>query len=254
MFYVEMLRVRITVTWAFIGLCALSAGTVVLGALFPDMHYDPKHQSMAFLTVGWTAALVAAVVASILGSSLATENCGHLEIAWTKPVSRTVRALGTFAIDLAAVIVIFGMTFAAAFLVASFLDGQIIRVTFDPPTLAKLGRFLLFPVAWFGMSQGLTSRIHGKQAGMVIGLSWPIAEGLSLLTAVSLALPFRGVVALLNYANPITYFPFWTFDESMHHGLRAYFGFGLTIDSLALAAIATVGLAVATLGWRRLEA
>jgi hypothetical protein len=254
MLYVEMLRARNTIKWTLFGLLVLTVATVSLGALFPGMHYDPSQQPPALLVVGWIAALVTAIVVSIFGISLSTENCGHLEIAWTKPMSRTARALGMFAIDLAALVIIFGMTFAAAYVAASFLGGHLVRVTFDQQTFAKLGRFVIFPVAWFGMLQGLTSGIRGKQAGWVVGMSWPIAEGLSLLGVVSFAAPLHSAIGVLNFANPIAYYPFWTIDEGVHHGVRPFFGFGLTTDLLALAAIAIVGMVVATLTWRRLEA
>lgn len=254
MFYVEMLRTRITLMWSLIGLCVLCIVTVLLGAFMPGMRYDPSQQPMAFVIVAWVATLVTAIVASFLGSSLATENCRHLELAWTKPISRSTRALGVFTIDIVALVAIFGMTFAAAYLAASFLDGHIIRVAFDQSMLPKMARFLLFPLAWFGLSQGLTAGLHGKTAGMTIGLTWPIAEGLSVLAAAPFAAPLHNALAVVNIVNPISYFPFWTFDESVHHGLRPVFGFGLTIDVLALAAIAIIGLVIATFSWRRLEA
>ncbi|HTD32310.1 MAG TPA: hypothetical protein VK665_01515, partial [Candidatus Elarobacter sp.] len=44
------------------------------------------------------------LVATILGGPLAKENDGHLELAWTKPVSRDLYALAAFGADVVAIV------------------------------------------------------------------------------------------------------------------------------------------------------
>jgi len=254
MFYVEILRARTTLLWTLLGLIVLFVILLGLLALWPThMQVAVRNDALSFQVVGWVAALVTAIVASILGSSLAVENCEHLELAWTKPISRTAYAAGLFLVDLACLAVIFVVTFGLAYVGVSLVVGGAIHVPLDADTAWKMARFSLFPVAWFGLGQALTSGSSGAWAGSITGIMWPVFELLSVLAARPLGAVWHTVLSIANLANPIGYFPFWEFDDKSS-ALREFFGYGLTIDTLALAAIAILGVIVAMARWRRLEA
>jgi hypothetical protein len=261
MFYVETLRARITLFWSLVALGVMS--TVALGLLVflpAQMRVASHSDALCFVIVGWIAALLTAIVGSILGSSLAVENCEHLELAWTKPISRTAYAAGLFLVDLICLAIVFVTTFVLAYVMVSLYVGGPIHIPLDQDTAWKMARFMLFPVAWFGLGQALTSGSSGKIAGLVTGLMWPAFEFLSVLAAPRtvhavqpLGSVWHTILSVLNLANPIGYFPFWEFDDRSS-ALREAFGYGLTIDTLALAAIAVLGVAIAMARWRRLEA
>ena len=187
MFYTEMLRARNALQYTVLGLVLLSLAAVIGAALFPAMRFSPNDAALAVLIVGWVAAIVTAIVASILGSSLAAENCGHLEIALTKPISRSKYAAGIFAVDLICLTIIFALIFGAAYCVASFLCGTLLNVPLDQTSLLRMARFFAFPMAWFGLGQALTASLRAQWAGGMIGMSWPTTEALSVLVALPLA-------------------------------------------------------------------
>ncbi|HEY6358786.1 MAG TPA: hypothetical protein VIX35_11110, partial [Vicinamibacterales bacterium] len=211
MFYVEMMRTRITLLWSLFALGVLCAIALALLLLWPaQMRVTSYTDGMCFVIVGGIAALIAAIVGSILGSSLAVENCEHLEIAWTKPISRMGYAAGLFLVDLACLAIIFAVTFGLAYGMVSLYVGGPIHVPFDQDTAWKMARFMLFPVAWFGLGQALTSGSSGKIAGLVIGLMWPVFEFLSVLAAPRtvhavqpLGSVWHTILSVLNLVNPI---------------------------------------------------
>jgi hypothetical protein len=254
MFYVEMMRTRITLLWTFATLGVLSAISLGLLALWPTrMHVTSHTDAMCFVVTGWIAAIVTAIVASVLGSSLAVENCEHLEVAWCKPISRTGYAAGLFLVDLACLAIIFVVTFVLAYGMVSLYVGGPFHIPFDQDTAWKTARFTLFPIAWFALSQALTSGIRGAWAGAMAGIMWPVLELLSVLATRPFGSVWHTILSIVNLVNPIGYFPFWEFDDKSS-ALREAFGYGLTIDTLALAAIAIVGIVIAMARWRRLEA
>jgi hypothetical protein len=254
MFFVEMMRARITLLWTLGGLAALTVSALALWLLWPDqMHIRSHNDAIAFVVVGWIAAIVTAIIASIVGSSLAVENCEHLEIAWTKPISRTGYAAGIFIVDVACLAIVFAVTFVLAYGMVSLYVGGPIHVPFDQDTAWKMARFMLFPAAWFGIGQALTSGARGAWAGAMLGIMWPVFELLSVLATRPLGAVWHTILSIVNLANPIGYFPFWEFDDRSS-ALREFFGYGLTIDTLALAAIAILGVVIAMARWRRLEA
>jgi hypothetical protein len=254
MFYVERLRTRITLLWSFAALAVLCVVALALWLLWPtQMHVASHNDAIAFVVVGWIAAIITAIVASILGSSLAVENCDHLEVVWCKPISRTAYAGGLLLVDLACLAIIFVVTFVLAYGMVSLYVGGPIHVPFDGDTAWKTARFMLFPVAWFAIGQALTSGARGAWAGAVVGIMWPVLELLSVLATRPLGAVWHTILSTLNLVNPIGYFPFWEFDDKSS-ALREFFGYGVTIDTLALGALAILGVIIALARWRRLEA
>jgi hypothetical protein len=258
MFYVEQLRVRNGLFFTGLGLAVVLLVTAALAVGCPTLFgpgqcqgIDTSNTQAVLAIIGYSAALAAAIFASIFGSSLAIENDGHLEIAWTRPISRTRHALAKLLIDIGAIVAVFALVYASGWLVVALLGDHPVRVSFDGQSLLKLARFLAFPLAWFGLTQALTAGIKGSWFGAIVGPLWPVCQALFAVGLLPLPAPWHKVWQIANIPNPIAYFPFWTFDETFH---VYQFGYGVVLDILALAAIATIGITLATLRWRRLEA
>jgi hypothetical protein len=255
MFYVELLRARNTLAITVGGLLLLAGVAISTLVLWPShLHVTSYAAQTAFDVIGWIAALVTAIVATILGSSLACENCEHLEIAWTKPISRTMYAAGLFLVDLACLALVFIAAVGITYSVVSLYVGGPVHVPFDASNAWRTARFALFPVSMFGLAQALTSGTRGAWAGGMVGAMWPVAELLSIVAARPLNAVWHKIFAVINLVNPLGYFPFWEFDDTEGSALREFFGYGLTTDTLALAAIAILGVAIAMVRWRRMEA
>lgn len=254
MFYVELLRIRIGLMWSAVACVLAVAGTAIAAAVCKCTAADTSNVALTLSEIAWTAALGGAIFASVFGGSLSYENNDHLPLTWTRPIGRTAQALGTMAFDSLAIVVVFALICAAGWAVASMLGGHVVPLTFDTPGWLALVRALAFPLAWFGLTQGLTSGYRGGRCGAIIGPMWPVLEGLFALTLLPLAAPLATTLRILNVANPINYFPFWESDERFHEHVRYAFGYGVTMDIVALALIALVGVAVAAARWRRVEA
>lgn len=245
MYYVEFLRARrsviiaaawIAVAWG-INVASFKAGDVDV----------PAHGFSIPLTIVWGfAAMVASIFASILGGSLAAENDGHLPVAWTKPVSKTVHALTKMAVDLGAVALVFAIMCAAIF--AYFgITGLARLVTVPPDAWYQLARFLVAPAAFYGLMQALTSTL-GRQAGIVLGFTWAGLLALLILGVAPLPQPYLGLVSFINNANPLVYISF-DIEKSGH-----MVAVGLSAALTALVLIAVCGAAAAIYRWQRVEA
>ncbi|HME80599.1 MAG TPA: hypothetical protein VKF82_00835 [Candidatus Eremiobacteraceae bacterium] len=256
MFYVELLRVRNGLIVAVAGLIALVlVGWIGFAAACPECRrLNAADPATVLAVIGYSAAILAAIFGSVFGASLSIENDGHLPLTWTKPISRGAQAIGILTIDITAALAVFVLSCAAGWLFVSLVGERPLPVhaSFDTVALLKLARFAAFPVAMFGLTQALTAGIKGSWQGAVTGPLWPVCQGLFAIGLLPLTPPLHKLWQIVNIPNPIAYFPFWEFDEHIFHVYP--FGYGVAIDALALAAIAFVGVTIATLRWRRLEA
>ncbi|HEV2038348.1 MAG TPA: hypothetical protein VGQ96_07060, partial [Candidatus Eremiobacteraceae bacterium] len=193
------------------------------------------------------AGVVAAIFAGIYGGSLSEENDGHLALAWTKPVSRTRYALGIMSVDLAFVAFVFAFTVVVVTDII-YQHGGLHFVTVDRDAWFNLARFTLMVAAWFGLAQALTASLR-RHSGTVRGVSVAIAAILLGLASAGLPPLWHAAVAFLNYFNPIAYA---AYSYPQPQPLYPFATWGL--DLAALAAIATLGVALALAQWRRLEA
>lgn len=174
-----------------------------------NVTFDMSQNAIEIDVVLVVALIFGLIFATILAGPLARENAQHLEVVWTKPVSRTAYALeailaclsGVWAVQIMALIVV--LAGGAFFVGPHFSVGS---HTAFAAAMAFLG-----PVAWFAMYLGLTSWLK-RGLGAVQGLAWPIALVLPGLTLVgsdpSSAIVFRAfhaVVAALNFVNPMNY-------------------------------------------------
>ncbi|MBV8597150.1 MAG: hypothetical protein JOZ50_13000 [Candidatus Eremiobacteraeota bacterium] len=194
------------------------------------------------------AGLVAAIFATGIGCGLACENNGHLEIAWTRPASRVGYAARLMAVDIAGILAIFAFTVLLC-LGVIYAVGLQHYLALDPKVGAVLARFLVYPLAWYGIVCGLTASVRGR-AGAIAGFSWLGAAILLALLDLKMPPVLHAIVKTLNYVNPLLYGNFASGDEASRHIVQI----GLPISIAALGAIAVVGIAAALTQWRALEA
>lgn len=244
MYYVELLRVGRALRTGAIALAAVLLLNIVL---FFAAHGTVPQSFRLPIEVVWAfTGFVTSIFASVLGNSLALENDGHLPLAWTKPVSKPVHALTKMSVDLAAVAAMFVMTCAAVFAYFAVIGGLHSVVT-TTDSNGLLVRFLIGPVAFYGLMQALTSGL-ARPAGLVIGLTWVACFVLVTLQISKLPPALHAVIDFISYANPMVYVAFGM-DTS---GVVVPFGLATAVTGLAL--IAILGNALAIVRWQRVEA
>jgi len=247
--YKEFLRVRNALVWYFVALALISVFIAIVGIGSGEMRITvgdvPKLPASKIEITPWVelfgfAGFVAAIVSTVLGSTLAQEN-DHLELAWTKPQSRTRYATSLMAMDALGIIV--AQVAAFAFIighVALFHAGQQHLVA-KPDDALNVLRFLLFPLAWYALIVALSARLRGR-ASVVQGVIWPVALGLTGIGAAPLPEIWRRIIGGINFINPITYI-------AENHG---FVNVTLAVSMLALIVVAS--WFAATIQWRRLQA
>lgn len=256
MYYKEFLRVSrglIVVAIIFGILIALQVVSNVSQHSTPaQIHVEVNgHQSAGhniplslLLVIG---GVVASILAGIWGTSLACENEGHLEVAWTKPATRSRYALKIMAVDLAGLIAVYLLTLGAGTLVI-YLSGYLGWLHADNDAWVNLARFSLLPFAWFGLIQALTSSLKDR-AAMVAGLSWVGAFLLLLLANLNLSPMWAAIVKFFNFFNPVAYAVYS--DSGSRMNVYPFAAWELNL--LGLAVIGTLGIIAALIQWRRLE-
>ena len=162
-----------------------SAGTEIITAGSGKRVMTIKTKTESADNIPWVALLggagiVAAFLATVLGSTLATEN-DHLEVAWTRPRSRTQYATALMTVDAIGIVIAqliaFGLVATA---IAVFAKES--KLISGPDDALNVLRFLLFPLAWYGLIVAFSARLRGK-AGMVQAMIWPVALALAALSA-----------------------------------------------------------------------
>ncbi len=194
------------------------------------------------------AGVVATIFAGIYGVSLSDENQGHLEVAWTKPRSRSRYALTNIAADYAGALAAFAITILTAVLCTA-IAGLVSNIFIDRDAWLNLVRFLALPLAWLGLVQAATASLR-ERGGAVSGGLWVAAVVLLALEIANLPRMWHGIVAFLNFFNPLNYSGYQT-DASGH--LYASVA-DLQADILALLLLGVVGILIAVAQWRKLEA
>jgi len=225
----------------------------------PAAHHAVKHVHAAVHprpgqpVIPWSllfaiAGVVGTIFAGIYGASLSSENQGHLEVAWTKPVSRVRYALTNMLADYGGAVAAFAITLLTAVLVIATI-GLITNLFIDRDAWFNLVRFLALPLAWLGLVQAATASLREK-SGTVSGGIWVAAIALLGLEIVDLPGIWHGIVAFLNFFNPLNYSGYET-DSSGH--LVASIS-SLEADIVALVLLGVVGMLIALAQWRKLEA
>lgn len=204
MFYMPYLRVRNAVLiYAYI-VSGITLFGVALrfwpGALHSDGHeLSNVHVDLTMLLSG-SAALVGGF-ATVLGLNLASENDGHLEVAWTKPISREGYALGVFAVDIGAMAVCLLFTLMCLGIVVDvYAGGQAVSLGSGNQLLGGLA-FCGFPLCVYAWITALSASAK-RNRGTIAGMFWPLMIAVAALHFVPVA-PIHAIAKALFYINPI---------------------------------------------------
>ncbi len=256
MYYKEFLRVRNAVLWYCGTMLVMALFITTLAVLTPgNIQVDAPNATIEHLPWALLFAVASfggAIVATILCSALSKENDGHLEVAWTKPVSRTTYASVTMAVDAAGIFLCHLWTFALIVIPILLLAHHTVLVT-TPDTALQLFRFTIFPLAWYGLLVALSANLRG-QAGIVQGLSWVVALGLIGGLAAPLPALLHGLLRTIDYLNPIIYASYSIGSGNSTTGIELGTSYGVAMSAAALTAIAAGGWFAAVAQWRRLQA
>ncbi len=226
-----------------------------------DTHKGMAHVVVTYHRGGdvtWTGLFVFSVIlglltATLLAAPLAKENDGHLELAWTKPVSREAYAGAAFLVDLAAILISQFASIAVALI--GILMWFVPSITLGRGGWALIALSLLVPFAWYACLTAFSASVK-RGPGMVIGMGWFAALIIpSVMGATSeVDAPFWRLVHAfftgLAYLDPIVYFPSFSNRGGIHGNLFDSLGTSL----LVVALLTVVYIAVAVLQWRRVEA
>lgn len=265
MFYVEWLRVRNCLRILAIVLAALFVVAVIARiavGMSPHVQIQSGDEAITARALLAFAAFVAVIIATVLAAPLAKENSNHLEVVWTKPVSRTVMALGMFGVDTIGILI--SMVFAVIFIIAAGSLFVRPHIVIDQPTLPVLALCVLAPIAWYDLLTAASASMK-RGYGAVLGLGWFLAlivPGLAIgLTQVeSPIFHLLGVVlSVLTFLDPIAYMHLST-DLSPGNGQPSVgFMFGIFsapagVRAAILLVLSILYSTLALLQWRRLEA
>jgi hypothetical protein len=248
MYFKEFLRVRPALFWytatgvvitAFIQVVALASHEAMTTA-------KASHEWVELFGV---AGFLAAFMATALGSTLALEN-DHLEVAWTRPRSRTNYATALMAVDAAAILIAQLIAFAFIMLHMALYHRAEPLIS-GPNDALNAARFALFPIAWYGLIVALSASMRGR-ANLVQCLIWPVLLGLAGSAAAPLPQIWHRIMAGINLINPLSYITYHAGESDV----QIIMGAGLPNVVFSLAALALmVALSwfVATYQWRRLQ-
>jgi ABC-type transport system involved in multi-copper enzyme maturation permease subunit len=203
------------------------------------------------------AEVIGLVTATMLAGVLAKENDGHLEIAWTKPVSRERLALATLGVDIATILI---SQFAAVLLVL-IVCAMFIWPTFysDAATLPAIAITLLGPIAWYACLTAFSASLK-RGLGMVVGCGWlaaiaipAIAEGTARSSS-DLGRAIHWVFQPLAYIDPIEYVHLSFHGSGGMSAMRNAPLGSLDVSAWMLLVLTVAYLTLSVLQWRRVEA
>jgi hypothetical protein len=201
--------------------------------------------------------IIGLVTATMLGGILAKENDGHLELAWTKPVSRERLALAYIGVDMATIVV----SQFAMILLTLIVCAMFVWPTFytDAYTLPSIVLALLGPIAWYAGLTAFSASLK-RGLGMVIGLGWlaalviPSVEAGTSFSGNDIVRSIHGLFKLLSYIDPIQYVHISYHGSLGANGMQSM-PIGPLGTEVALALVLTIVYVVlAVLQWRRVEA
>ncbi len=208
------------------------------------------------------AAVIALIVGTVLSTPLAKENGDHLEVVWTKPVSRTGMALGMFAVD--ALGIIAAMALAIVFAIAATALFEVPRLVFDAATLPVLALSVVMPLAWYALLTAASASMK-RGRGAVLGLGWFAALVVPSLAVGLSAAPiplFHAIGAVFNVVtlfDPIAYMHLSANSGPGNAEPSIGFAFGVLssppiVRAGVLLLLLIVYSVLSLLQWRRLEA
>jgi hypothetical protein len=202
------------------------------------------------------ASVIALVTATMLGGVLAKENDGHLEIAWTKPVSRERLALASIATDIVTIVVSQLFAVAVILIICVMFVWPRFYANSQTPTVLMLA--LVGPIAWYLCLTAFSASLK-RGLGMVCGLGWlaaliiPSVSTATQNSSSDLGRTIHVIFQSLSYIDPIAYLSLHGNFSNSGIAFHTAIG-GLGLSALLLTLLALVYLALAVLQWRRVEA
>jgi uncharacterized membrane protein len=188
------------------------------------------------------------LVATLLGGPLSKENNGHLEVAWTKPVSRRRYALTAALVDVLGLVAAQIAT-ALALLAASLLWG-VPKLAFESHAPTAIAFAVVAPIAWYAFLTGLSASVK-RGPGIVLGTGWVVAIVVPWIAVVThdASTPVgRSVHAVFEgagYLIPLSYV--------LGNAGPADNAGALSLGLAAMAELTVFYLTLALVQWRRLE-
>lgn len=197
------------------------------------------------------AAIIALVVATVLGAPFARENDGHLEIAFLKPITRTSNALGAIGADCAGILASGMMAIAAFAIMQAFFE--IPHFDFSGINTTAIPLAIALPLSWYALLNASTASLK-RGAGAVLGLAWPAALVSGSLAKLNLgdsivAQVFHAIFWGVSRIFPLTYISFEGHDSDI-----STLGPKLMATFAILTGLFLVYGALAIVQWRRVEA
>ncbi len=201
--------------------------------------------------------LFAWIAATVAGTGLARE-AATLPFTWTRPAPRASIAWRLVAVDLATIVVAYGLATLCLVLCVT-IAGLWGRLHFEGLGIMPVVLGLSVAFMWYGLIVLATARVPGR-AGLIAGLSWPVFTiGASLLAA-QFPSAVHTVIVAINYLNPLNYYETGhgtginiaiTTDASSYS--RTVLQYSLPMRALATACIAAGALAAGVRLWATRE-
>jgi hypothetical protein len=214
------------------------------------LHYVPETPTFDLGILFLVTILMGLIVASILAGPLAKENDGHLEIAWTKPVSRERYALESIAVDAIAIVLAQLLTIFVALLAT--LMFFVPRFAYGPNMGWEIVFAIAAPIVWYALLTAASASLK-RGPGMVVGLGWVAAllvpglagalQGAATINVI--AAWFYAIFHALAYIDPLSYLAF-------NKNQPVFMPFPNSVGMFCILIAVYVALAVAQ--WRRVEA
>ncbi len=216
------------------------------------IHYNPSVPAFDLGICFFITILMGLIVASLLGGALSKDNDGHLEVAWTKPVSREHYAVAAAVVD--AVAILFSQLLTFAVMLIATLLFFVPRFSYGSDLGWTIVLSLALPIAWYACITAASASLK-RGPGIVVGLGWlvallvpGIADALHSLAAVNgVAAWFYAIFRALSYIDPLAYL-----SHSSGGRSNALLPIAGCAGVLCALSVAYVALAVAQ--WRRVEA
>ena len=202
------------------------------------------------------ATITGLIVATVLGIAFASQNDGHLEIAFTRPVAREREALQAIGVDIAGILLIMLMQGIVGVLALALWVFPHLTLGTDDARMMLLE--VLLPVAWYAFTLAITSSLK-RGYGALAGILWPASL---VVMAFGMKQINESVVAQTIYriANSVSHIIPLFYGNAHADSAGAAM---LTVDRvipdlnmrlLILAGLAVAYFAIAVVQWRRVEA
>lgn len=199
--------------------------------------------------------LFGALFATILAAPLAREN-ERLEVAWTKPIDRTLYGIQLYGVDIVGIIA--GMVMIEIACIAAYSLFQAPHLTISATGLWKIAIAIAAASTWYAMYAALTSWMK-RGFGAFIGVAWPVGlfvPGLALipLNGTTIGQIFHWIFRVLATVDPFAYLQLSIGMTSRQTGLTGLPGLDDPIKLGILLLLALVYAGAGLIEWRRVEA